>query len=105
MKFTKYQNKSKKTAVYDVGNDYIYPLLGLAGEVGEVSEVISKIRRDNNGFLTVGDKLVLKSELGDVLWYLTQLASELGLSLEDIAITNLEKLKNRQEEGTLRTRA
>ena len=104
MKFKKYQNKSKETAVYNVGKDYTYPLLGLVGEVGEISEIVSKIRRDNPGVLTSGDKLVLGSEIGDALWYLTQFASELELSMADIAIENLKKLKTRQEEGTLKIR-
>jgi NTP pyrophosphatase (non-canonical NTP hydrolase) len=43
----------------------------------------------------------MAKELGDVLWYVSQLASELGLELEDIAQANLEKLLSRQQRGVL----
>jgi NTP pyrophosphatase (non-canonical NTP hydrolase) len=43
----------------------------------------------------------MAKELGDVLWYVAQLASELGLELEDIARENLEKLSSRQRRGVL----
>ena len=43
----------------------------------------------------------LKKELGDVLWYVAQLATELGLSLRDIAGANIEKLRSRMDRGKL----
>ena len=47
-------------------------------------------------------KKELLKELGDVLWYISQLSAELGLSLEEIASLNLEKLNSRKERGALR---
>jgi len=103
MNFSDYQKKSRETAMYrDKDNDYIYPTLGLAGEAGEVAEKIKKVYRgDTGGVMTEEIKQELAKELGDVLWYLTQLATELGLSLEEIAQLNLDKLFSRKDRGVL----
>jgi len=98
MDFKKYQEESQKTAKYpDKGNNYIYPVLGLVGESGEVAEKIKKIIRDDNGIVSSEKKEEIKKELGDVLWYISQLSTEFGLELEDVANTNLEKLLSRLE--------
>lgn len=95
--FDKYQKECGKTAVYPkIGEKFVYPLLGLLGETGEVSEKIKKIFRDEGGKLTAEKKEEIKKELGDVLWYLAQLSSELGLKLSDVATGNLEKLASRK---------
>ena len=102
MDFKDYQKKSRKTAVYpQAGRNFIYPALGLAGEAGEVANKIKKILRDDRGKVTVLKKEELKDELGDVLWYVTQLATELGLSLEYIAKHNNKKLAKRQKRSKL----
>ncbi len=102
MDFDEYQKFSRQTAIYPHrGKNFIYPTLGLAGETGEVAEKIKKIIRDKGGHLSAADKIAIAKELGDVLWYLANLASELGLSLNDIAQTNLEKLRSRQARGKL----
>lgn len=102
MNFNDYQQASKKTATYpNVGNNFIYPTLGLAGEAGEVANKIKKVQRDDLGAFNEDSRLAVQHELGDVLWYVAQLATELGLSLEDIAAANIEKLKSRQERGVL----
>jgi len=102
MKFEEYQKKSRKTAVYpNAGNNFIYPTLGLSGEAGEVAEKIKKVIRDKEGVVDEEQKIEIKKELGDVLWYVSQLASELGLSLEDIAEKNIEKLYSRMDRGKL----
>lgn len=75
--------------------------MGLAGEVGEVLNKMKKVMRDDGGVVTDARKEDLKSELGDVLWYLSALADELKITLEDVALTNIQKLKGRQERGTL----
>lgn len=103
MRFEEYQKESRRTALYpNAGNNFIYPTLGLCGEAGEVSEKIKKILRDKDGNVDEETRLAIKGELGDVLWYASQLASELGLSLEDIARHNLEKLFSRKRRGVLR---
>lgn len=102
MDFKEYQKRSRKTAFYpDAGGNYIYPTLGLVGEAGEVAEKIKKVLRDDGGEVSSEKRVEIEKELGDVLWYLAQVASELGLSLEDIAQKNLEKLSSRKERGVL----
>jgi len=102
MNFSEYQKKSRRTALYpNQGNNYIYPTLGLAGESGEVSEKIKKIIRDKAGAVNDEDRRAIEKELGDVLWYLSQLATELNIDLEGVAQRNIEKLESRLERGTL----
>ncbi len=102
MNFNEYQKKSRRTAIYPhAGNNFIYPTLGLSGETGEVAEKIKKILRDKEGKLDSENRDILQKELGDVLWYLAQIATETGLSLEDIAQGNLDKLRNRQKDNKL----
>ena len=102
MDFKEYQKLSRETAVYPgAGKNFIYPTLGLAGESGEVAEVIKRVIRDKNGVVDEATKMAVIKELGDVLWYLTQLAAELDLSLDEIAVTNIEKLQDRKNRGTL----
>ncbi len=102
MTFEEYQIESRKTAVYpDINNNFVYPTLGLAGEAGEVAEKIKKVIRDGNGVVTDEKKQEITKELGDVLWYVANLAKELGISLEDVASKNIEKLQSRQQRGEL----
>src|SRR4030042_1351225 len=97
MNFNEYQNLSRETAIYpNLGNNLWYPSLGLAGESGEVCERIKKVYRDDNGILSEDKKLELKKELGDVLWYLSNVAIEAGIKLEDIAVANIKKLNDRK---------
>jgi len=98
-----YQTQSRKTWKYvDTKNDpIIYPCLGLSNEVGEVLGKVKKVFRDNNGKFSDEIKADLKAELGDVLWYLTQICTELDLTLEDIAEYNLDKLFSRLERGKI----
>ncbi|TAL20756.1 hypothetical protein EPN90_00025 [Patescibacteria group bacterium] len=102
MNFDEYQKLSRRTAVYpNQGNNFIYPTLGLAGEAGEVAEKVKKILRDYNGVADESKKNEIAKELGDVLWYVAQIATELGLSLDDVARLNLEKLISRLERGKI----
>lgn len=70
--------------------------LGLCGETGEVAEKLKKMRRDGDK-----DSKEIAKELGDVLWYLTNLANYIGYDLEDIAQINKTKLTSRIERGNL----
>lgn len=80
---------------------YIYPALGIAGETGEVIEKVKKILRDDKCILTPERREAIKMELGDVLWYLSALALELGLTLEEVALSNIDKFKDRNERGVV----
>lgn len=102
MDFQEYQKLSRETAIYpNAGKNFIYPALGLAGETGEVAEIIKRIIRDSNNVISEEAKTQLIKELGDVLWYLSQLATEFNLSLDEIAADNIKKLQERKARGTL----
>jgi NTP pyrophosphatase (non-canonical NTP hydrolase) len=97
-----YQHRSRATAVYpDAGENLTYPALGLCGEAGECAEKVKKAIRDDGGALTEERRDALAAELGDVLWYMAQLATEAGLDLDEIAEDNLAKLLSRKERGVL----
>lgn len=103
MNFTDYQTKSRATAKYPViGHGVIYPTLGLVNEAGEVAGKIKKVFRDKDGEISTETREALKAELGDVLWYISQLATELDLSLDEIAEANIAKLLDRLERGKIK---
>ena len=102
MDFKTYQKKARKTAKYpNLGSNNIYPTLGLVGEAGEVAEKIKKVIRDKNSIFDEESKLAIKKELGDVLWYLSNLCTEFNFSLDEVALNNLEKLKLRAAKGRI----
>jgi len=104
MDFNEYQDLAGKTAIYPkIGSHgLLYPVLGLAGEAGEVCEKVKKLFRDRGGVISEEFLASIKNELGDVLWYLAAICRELNLSLDDIAKENLEKLFSRQNRDALR---
>lgn len=103
MNFQEYQEKSRKTALYpQVGENFIYPTLGLAGEAGEVAEKVKKVLRDKGGVIDDDTREEIRKELGDVLWYVSQIASELKLSLDEVALGNIKKLYDRMDRGALK---
>ena len=103
MDFNVYQKKSRKTAGYpDIGHPVIYPTLGLVNEAGEVAGKIKKVFRDKDGQISEETREALKAELGDVLWYITQVATELNLTLDEIAEYNISKLYDRLERGKIK---
>jgi NTP pyrophosphatase (non-canonical NTP hydrolase) len=101
VQLSEYQRLSRRTAEYPRGAWLAYPALGLAGEAGEVAEHAKKAIRDDGGKVFSERREALAAELGDVLWYVAQLASELELDLDAIAAGNLEKLLSRQRRGVL----
>lgn len=121
LSFQEYQQQTAVTAIYGQQIEKILTSLNLSpeqsgpimtllriayvsnglGEVGEVQGKIKKIIRDSGGVITDDRRQQLAGELGDVMWYLSQMASELDLSLNDIAQANLDKLAGRKERGTL----
>ena len=101
MELSEYQRLSRRTAEYPREQWLAYPALGLAGEAGEVAEHAKKAIRDDGGTVSEERRAAIAKELGDVLWYVAQLASELELDLDEIASQNLEKLRSRQRRGVL----
>lgn len=101
--FGDYQRESRKTwNLIAMDHPIVYPTLGLANEAGEVAGKIKKIFRDHGGTITEADRQALKQELGDVLWYLTQICTELDLTLDQVAEANIEKLFSRAERNQIR---
>jgi NTP pyrophosphatase (non-canonical NTP hydrolase) len=102
MNFQEYQAEATKTAIYpNKGNNPYYPTLGLCGEAGEVAEKIKKVMRDDGGDISIEKSAEIMKEIGDVLWYIAALCEELDIDMETCAILNIEKLKSRQQRGTL----
>jgi NTP pyrophosphatase (non-canonical NTP hydrolase) len=98
--FDTYQEAAATTVKDSIKNNPNYFALGLAGETGEVMELIKKATRDGSGVGSV-DKSNLTKELGDVLWYISQLAKVYGISLGEVADKNLEKLRSRKERDVI----
>ena len=80
---------------------FIEKLLGLVGEAGEVADKFKKIYRDSAGNMTDDQKENMVKELGDVLWYISAISCYLGVSLDDVAQNNLDKLLDRKARNKL----
>ncbi len=121
MTFREYQNKTAETAIYKDSIETIlefsdmsehtkhtlatilnlqYSALGL-GEVGEVQGKVKKIIRDRAGKITDMDRISISKELGDILWYVSETCTNLGLDMDQVALENTLKLASRKERGVL----
>lgn len=104
--FNLYQALASKTAVFP-GQDSVggamYLALGLCGEAGEVAEKIKKYFRDGIPEGMDPDDWIeeVTKEVGDVLWYASQLLAQFGVKFSDAGVVNLEKLASRAERGKL----
>jgi len=110
MDFKEYQKLANQTAIYLDKFKLIYErlpepvmkYLGLSytangrGEVGEIQGKVKKILRDQGGNITDANREDLKKELGDVLWYVSAMCTELGLSMDEVAQSNIDKLFDRK---------
>jgi NTP pyrophosphatase (non-canonical NTP hydrolase) len=96
--FREYTGFVKSMKVFPEKFAIIYPTLGMMGEAGEVSEKVKKWMRGDREL----DKAELVKEVGDVLWYVTALADDLGYTLEDVALMNIEKLASRRDRGVVK---
>lgn len=98
MDFNEYQDISNSTSAYKDKQEIertIVAVLGLAGESGEVADHLKKAV--GQGHLLHVDHIV--RELGDILWYVAETASSLGISLNDVAERNVVKLAERYPDG------
>lgn len=102
MKMDFYQKRASEFAVYPRAHALPYVALGLTGEAGELANKVKKILRGDPGAVNAEALDAMIRELGDVLWYVAAMATELGVTLEDVALLNLAKLGGRLEGGTIR---
>lgn len=104
MDFDEYEKLARRTAalidapvetqLYDLG-------LGVAGETGELAEKLKKLIRDDGGVLSDEKREAMKREIGDVLWYLSQLSRVLGFNFSETAEANIKKLEDRAARGVI----
>ena len=97
--FDEYQQETMKTAVYDKDVAVTYLALGLASEAGEVAGKVKKWVRGDTSYVDTDE---IAKELGDVLWYVSQMAETFNLSLGDIAQSNVNKLRSRMERDKIK---
>lgn len=125
MDIKEYQEKTKETAVYyrwfsgirvfevndgntthnenqEIEMDWLYPVIGLAGETGELLNKLKKIIRDGANQQSKEFKQKISDEIGDIMWYVSQTCNEFGLDLEEILCKNIEKLQSRKKRGVLK---
>jgi NTP pyrophosphatase (non-canonical NTP hydrolase) len=93
MELNEYQKEAINTAIYPKEDGLTYAVLGLVGESGEIAEKMKKMMRDSIPIAEV--KRDIGYELGDVLWYIANLANEIGMTLDEVATLNLIKVKDR----------
>jgi len=102
MNFDEYQKESRKTWVgAGVEQPLAYFSLGLAGETGEFVDKVKKVWRDHGNVVSGEKREELVRELGDVLWYAAQISTELGVSMDEVAQKNIEKIFDRKDRGKL----
>lgn len=113
LELNEYQKKAHMTADYPEGRicgtqtgvdtfvHYLYPALGLAEEAGEVAGKYAKAIRDEEGVISEERKAAIVKELGDVLWFVAELATCLEVDLDLVAEMNLQKLASRKARGVI----
>ena len=99
--FNEYQQQADVFAKDNARNIHLYLLPGLAGEVGELCSLYAKHWRDEGHKSEPLDWEKVKKELGDILWFVSEIAFREGISLLDVAETNIAKLASRQQRGTI----
>ncbi len=102
MNANEYQKLARRTLIdspdFIIVDDDImiaWNAIGLAGEAGEVNELVKKGIFHQHGL----DKAKMFKELGDVMWYVAALCTKLGFSLEDVMQANIDKLRQRYPDG------
>lgn len=96
-----YQKFTRTTAIYPKESALPYLILGLVSEAGEVAGKYKKVLRDTKGVMSDLTKNALIDETADCLWYISEILTELGVSMETAMEINKDKLTNRQTRGTL----
>lgn len=103
MNFDQYQSKAAEFAQYA---DHDYPFLALAEETGEFLGIIAKTKRGDDLLKRYGTpegvRQAVKKEAGDILWQLSQCLKELGISMQEVAVLNIEKLEDRKARNVIK---
>jgi len=104
MNFKEYQIRAHNTSLNTKVGDstVVYPILGLTNESGEVAGKLKKLFRDKNGVVDQEFKDMMTCELGDVLWYLAESCTQMGIELSDIAESNILKLESRKARDVIK---
>lgn len=116
--FDEYSRDVSHFAQYPMqGNNMIYPAMGVVGEAGELCDKIKKHWRNTSkpgitspiksmSVLSVSpeERIEIEKEIGDVLWYLNALATEIGSNLSNCALMNFAKLKDRAERNVIKSK-
>lgn len=106
MNLDKYQKQAAGFDLFETTLDlnapgFLEKVLGLVGEAGETADKIKKVIRDKGGRADAGDVEMIKKELGDVLWYVANVARYLNLPLSEVADGNIKKLSSRKKRDKL----
>jgi|ERR1041384_1601609 NTP pyrophosphatase (non-canonical NTP hydrolase) len=99
--FQEYQEATAKTAIYPKHRAIEYCVVGLAGESGELAGKYSKVIRDDKEQISEERRQAMLYEMGDVFWFLSELSTSLGYTLQEVANTNINKLQDRYNRGKL----
>jgi len=104
MKIDEYQKAAHSTSLNtDIhGDKVIYSVISFANEAGEVTGKFKKLFRDKNSEYDNEFKEVIVKELGDAFWYLAEICTQLDISLDHVASTNLAKLSKRQAKNKIK---
>lgn len=107
MSLDKYQKRAAEFDLFETSVDlkapgFLEKVLGLVGEAGEAADKVKKVIRDKGGYASEEDKATIVEELGDVLWYVANVARYMGVSLSEIAEGNIKKLESRKKRNKLR---
>ena len=102
MKFDGYQKDIEKTAYWPKNHGLLYLSNALGGEAGELQNIVKKMYRDRGGIIEEDQRNQIISELGDVLWYVAAISSELGIKLSDVAYENrLKAIQKKIKSATM----
>lgn len=105
-RMNEYQERAKEYDLFRATGDFntvafVEKVLGLVGEAGETADKIKKILRDKEGKISDTDRIEVAKELGDTLWYVATVARYIGMSLQEVAEMNLQKLESRKQRNLL----
>ena len=95
MDMGEYQKLAQKFMIYPDSQKITYPILGLCSEAGEVADKFKKIIRDKDGKMSDEDRTEMLKEIGDVLWYLAAVCTDINMPLHQAALMNIQKLNSR----------